>query len=218
MRPGGGKSKGSAFEREIARILSLWWSKGERDDVFARTMSSGAWGTQRAKAGKKTFGQHGDLQAIDPIGQPFISACCIELKIGYGKWCILDAFDRARGTNPQTFESFLIQAQCSAEKTGAMPMLIFKRDRKEVMVVYPLPLHHKIVETSGEPDKSVGGIRLHLEKGEYPWIIIRLDEFIDWASPDSFGSKPILKDGSYSFLKPKKPMLKPKLKLKLKNA
>ena len=60
MRPGGGKAKGSSFEREIARILSLWWSKGTRDDIFGRTMSSGAWGTQRAKAGKSTFGQYGE--------------------------------------------------------------------------------------------------------------------------------------------------------------
>ena len=212
MRPGGGKAKGSSFEREIARILSLWWSKGTRDDIFGRTMSSGAWGTQRAKAGKSTFGQYGDLQALDPIGQPFITTCCVELKIGYGKWCILDAFDRARGTNPQTFESFLIQAQCSAEKTGANPVLIFKRDRKEVMMVYPLHLQHQIEEMSGRPDKLVGGIRLHLEKGEYPWIIMRLDEFIDWASPDAFGGKTLRVDD-----KPKL-SLKPKLKLKLKNA
>jgi len=208
MRPGGGKAKGSSFEREIARVLSRWWTGLERDDVFARTMSSGAWGTQRAMRGRSTFGQYGDLQAIDPIGQPFLDVCCIEIKIGYGSWCILDALDRLRGTHPQTFENFLIQAQCSAERAGGgrFPVLIAKRDRKEAVIAYPLPLQHRIEAVSGAPGKDVGGMRIHIPNGEYPWILMRLDEFVEWASPEVF-KKPVQKIES-----------KPKLKLKLKSS
>ena len=37
MRSGGGKQKGSAFEREICKKLSLWFTENERDDIFFRS-------------------------------------------------------------------------------------------------------------------------------------------------------------------------------------
>jgi hypothetical protein len=199
MRPGGGKAKGSSFEREIARILSLWWSNQERDDIFGRTMSSGAWGTQRAKSGKRTFGQYGDLQALDPIGQPFISMCCAELKVGYGSWDVLDALDRLTKTKPQTFELFLKQVVEETSKSDSKyPILIFKRDRKETMLTMPLALFTHIVDVCGNPDKSMKGMRVLLPEFDYSWFVIRLDEFTSWVTPEAF------KD------------IKPKLKLKLK--
>jgi hypothetical protein len=47
-------AKGSSFEREIAKLLSLWWSEGMRDDVFYRSHASGGRFTMRRKSGKDT--------------------------------------------------------------------------------------------------------------------------------------------------------------------
>ena len=71
-KKGGGHAKGSQFERTVCKDLSLWWTKGKRDDVFWRTSGSGARAKTRSKTGEKTFGQYGDVQATDPIGQPLI--------------------------------------------------------------------------------------------------------------------------------------------------
>ncbi len=59
--------KGSNFEREICKLLSLWWTNDKRDDIFWRTSGSGARATTRSKTKQKTFGQYGDVQATDPI-------------------------------------------------------------------------------------------------------------------------------------------------------
>jgi len=78
-------SKGSQFEREVSKELSLWWSGGTRLDIFWRTPGSGAMAKTRSKTGGSALGQHGDIQATDPIGQPMIDVCSIELKKGYFK-------------------------------------------------------------------------------------------------------------------------------------
>ncbi|MBM3120244.1 MAG: hypothetical protein FJ006_12010, partial [Chloroflexi bacterium] len=59
-------SKGASFERDISRQLSLWWTHGERDDVFWRSSMSGGRATVRAKKGQKTAYQNGDITATDP--------------------------------------------------------------------------------------------------------------------------------------------------------
>lgn len=103
---GTGPAKGAAFERAIAKRLSLWWTGWRRDDVFWRTASSGGRATRRQWEGQETRGQLGDLAATDPIGQPFIDLIHIELKRGYsrvgaesllwpGKSPLLDWFSQA---------------------------------------------------------------------------------------------------------------------------
>ena len=66
------KGKGSSYEREICRLLSLWWTEGVSDDYFWRTAGSGAMAKTRSKVGKKTHGHYGDIQAVHPDGEPLI--------------------------------------------------------------------------------------------------------------------------------------------------
>ena len=69
-------SKGSAFEREISKSLSLWYTEGERDDIFWRSSQSGGRATTRAKKGKKTAASYGDITALDNRGEPFTDLFC----------------------------------------------------------------------------------------------------------------------------------------------
>lgn len=85
-------AKGGSYENEIARQLSLWFTNGERDDVFGRSDGSGSRFTSRWKKGKNTANQHGDIAAMDAIGEPLIKIWSIEVKTGYsGKKKVKDA-------------------------------------------------------------------------------------------------------------------------------
>jgi hypothetical protein len=94
-------SKGSSFEREVCKLLSLWWTQDlnpPRDDVFWRTSQSGGRATERMKKNVATAYSSGDVTFIDPIGQPFIDALMIELKRGYtSEIAILDFLDKSKG-------------------------------------------------------------------------------------------------------------------------
>lgn len=125
-------SKGSAFEREIAKQLSLWWTQGPnpRSDVFWRTSQSGGRATSRAKKGQSTVNAHGDLAAVDPIGQPFLDKFTLELKRGNSHGTIADLLD-ADGATELPIQCTLRQAIRSHKETKSQGwMVIHKRDRK----------------------------------------------------------------------------------------
>jgi len=133
-----GAGKGSNFEREICKKLSLWWTDDKRDDVFWRTAGSGARATVR---NKNTFGQHGDVQATDPIGQPLIDLCNIELKRGYNASTLSDFLDRVpkKKESKCQLQKFIEQAitDCRSRDDGSEWMLLVKRDYKEVILFTP---------------------------------------------------------------------------------
>ena len=109
--------KGSAFERTISEQLSLWWSKNSRDDIFWRTSQSGGRATQRAKQGKLTFGQYGDIQAIDPSGQPLLDLLTIELKRGYSGVSPMEWIENPRpGKFTQWVEQSIRQSKLAGTK------------------------------------------------------------------------------------------------------
>jgi hypothetical protein len=80
MRAGGGKSKGSAFERLVCERLSRWMSRGLRDDLLWRSAMSGGRATVKAKKGMRNVSQVGDISAIDPQGEHLTGTFCIECK------------------------------------------------------------------------------------------------------------------------------------------
>jgi hypothetical protein len=133
-------AKGADFERDISRTLSLWWSHGERDDIFWRTSMSGGRSTVRAKAGKATAYQSGDITATDPIGAPLIKATVIELKRGYKKYCVLDMVDSKNPTKT-VLGGFLTQISAELEQAKISNfLLICKRDGREPFVILPYPI------------------------------------------------------------------------------
>ena len=149
-KKGRGKNKGGAFERLICKKLSLWWTKGKRDDVFARTASSGGRATQRSKKNKTTFGQYGDIQAADPIGQPLIDLCVIECKDGYASASIADLLDKESRHNP-LYEQFIKQARSSSLESQSFDWLLIARRRgRQIMVFMPVSLFIQLEEQSQE--------------------------------------------------------------------
>lgn len=129
--------KGSKFERDICKQLSLWWTENERDDIFWRTAGSGARAKVRGRKGKDTSGQHGDIAATDPIGAPLIDLITIELKRGYSKHTIADLLDKPVNGGKQIYEQWIEQAIESHQQAKSLAwMIIAKRDRRETIVLF----------------------------------------------------------------------------------
>jgi hypothetical protein len=185
-------AKGGSAEREIAKLLSLWWTEGERDDIFGRSDSSGARFTQRRKAGKDTANQGGDITFTDSIGEPLIKSWNIECKTGYGKkksikdenkttikkvsvlWDILDLID-SQQKKPVIIQ-FWKQCQRDACLTNRTPVLIFRRNGRGLCICF----NKRYVEEMQMYFGNVFYPKLSLELEEYSLIIMSLNTFFEW--------------------------------------
>lgn len=135
------RGKGGGYERELSKMLSDWWIPG-RDDIFWRTAASGGRATNRFRQGKKTYGQSGDIQAVDPVGSPLTRVISIEAKRGHKDAHIGDTLDRLPGKKLRWWEVFLYQAQRESEEAGVpFWMLVIRRDARQALVYIPWGLY-----------------------------------------------------------------------------
>lgn len=142
-----GKHKGSDFERELCTKLSLWWSGGEREDIFWRSSNSGGRATIRTRKKKTTSNHYGDICTIDPIGQPLLDLAVIEAKRGYQDSTIGCLVDRPRKINQQTFEGWIQQCMEAMENAESFAwILVVKRNRREAMIYMPSYLWTHLLE------------------------------------------------------------------------
>ena len=187
-------AKGDSYERKKSKEYSLWWSHGERDDIFWRTSGSGGRATSRAKQGKKTFQSHGDLKAEDPSGIPFREVCVVEFKKGYSrpgqsKLSVLDIIDgKHRVTKPYLLR-FWGEITTKASMEGSKePMLVFERDHHRSCLMIRGRLFNKIVAYCGKPVIMDFRIELKVKVGMImdTIVIVPLDEFFVWCAPEFF--------------------------------
>lgn len=186
LEPNKAKGKGSQFERDTCRLLSMWWSGQERDDLFWRSSQSGGRATQRAKKGKETFGQYGDITATHPDGFSLLSIFTMELKNGYSKHHFMNMLDKKEPSSKQMWEGFFDQVTTDAEKAKSMTwMIIWKRDGK-VPLVYVSTLIIKKLKTTCPSLKKIPNIvaKVRLkDKKKVNIYICRLEDFLDVVKP-----------------------------------
>lgn len=135
-----GKGKGSQYERDLCRRLSDWWSNGKADDWFWRSSNSGGRATVRSRKGKQTFGQYGDIAAVNPKGRSLLRLFTIEVKRGYNKTkCNLsDLLDVPDNGAVQELAKWIKQARRSARQAGSKYwLLIHKKDGRREVVYMP---------------------------------------------------------------------------------
>ncbi len=180
-------AKGSNFEREICKQLSLWWSDNKEDDIFWRTAGSGAMAKTRSKKGKKTFGQCGDVQATNPVGQPLIDWASIELKRGYSKSTFADLMEPSTtaNANPCQYEKFIHQACVDHINSGSMSwLLIVKRDRKKAIVIMPFVTYKKLPSLCNSKNNIPSfKLRCKLQTGNMALFGCTLEKFLDIVRP-----------------------------------
>ena len=112
------KAKGGAFERKIATLLNEQFKTKE----FNRTPGSGAFATTHLLPKHITVA--GDI--ITPLNFKF----CIECKKGYNDQSIYSLLDY----NSKIWE-FIEQSEKDAKKLKKVPMIIYKQDRKDTLVI-----------------------------------------------------------------------------------
>ena len=189
-----GAVRGSDFERATCYEMSRWLTKNlenPRDDVIWRSSGSGSRSSTRSKAGKTTHGSTGDLEATDPIAIPFFTVCSVELKYGYGNWCVLDVLDKRGTTSLCQFEQFWSQAVRDALRScpPKQPILITRRTSKRCVVFLARSFFCRLVGMSGKRHTSQFTICLGVPDipPELQTIVgIPLPAFYDWIDPEIF--------------------------------
>jgi len=182
-------AKGGSFENEVARDLSLWWSEGQRDDVFTRSNASGGKFTARKKSGKNTINQSGDITSTDEEGMSFIKMFNIECKTGYStkakkkdskqvritNWCILDMLDSRQEVT--TFEAFWKQCSEDALASNKQPLLIFRRLFMQKCIAIRDDLY-SILRLHFNIPLNIKYLVVHINDDVL--YLFGLDDFFDW--------------------------------------
>lgn len=128
MKAGGGKAKGSQFEREVCVTLSKWLSNGAKEDVLWRSAMSGGRATVAAKRGKRLSSQVGDISCIHPIGNRFISEFAIECKY------YADLDFKGLITGKGKLLEFWEEISKQADTHGKCPFLVARQNRIKPVV------------------------------------------------------------------------------------
>lgn len=181
--------KGSKFEREVCKLLSKWWTRGKRDDVFWRVSQSGGRATQRAKKGMRTYGSYGDVAAVDPIGEPLLKAFTIELKRGKSHGCPSDLIDRPPSDVLCPFEKCLMQAVRCHRQAGSMGwMLILRRDFKRAVVYADASVLTSIPYNKGLFKAPCVRFNVRVGDERLRFAAIPLDSFLQRVTADQISS------------------------------
>jgi len=176
------KAKGSSFEREMSRLLSLWWTNGKRDDAIWRSASSGALTT----VGRGRYLAHtGDFAATDAEAAPLFDKVIIEAKRGYNRYSVQDLLDmtpEAGAKNP-TWQMFskLADTCFSQIKFG---FLIWKRDRRGMLVfMLSRPMYKLHFESTG--------IKMEVHSPKWSYYGMSWNDFTLNVSADQIRSWPV---------------------------
>lgn len=130
-KAGGGKAKGALFERLVCKDLSLWVSKGKRDDLFWRSAMSGGRATLKARKGGVS-NQAGDITAVHSDGHVLTDYWFIECK--FVKDYRIDLFVLQLGGRLKQFWEVAVR---EAKRHDRTPMIIAKQNRGMTIVVIP---------------------------------------------------------------------------------
>lgn len=131
------KQKGSSFERQLSRELSLWWTGGKRKDAIWRSASSGGLATVH----RGSYQQHvGDFTATDEEARPLFERFIIEAKRGYNRCSFQDLLDlpeKSKKNHPFTGMMQTLLAAC--RDSGKYGLLLWKRDRRLTLALVIRP-------------------------------------------------------------------------------
>lgn len=130
MRSGGGKDKGSSFERLICRELSLLVTNGKRTDCFWRSAMSGGRATLEFDRGLLNQAQAGDISAISREGMWLIDNYQIECKhykdLGFTSGFL---------SNTGVLYGFWQSLVKDSARRGKSPLLIAKQNNRPIVVI-----------------------------------------------------------------------------------
>lgn len=130
MRPGGGKGKGSSFERQCCRELSRFIDPKGKDTLFWRSSISGGRATVERRKGVKNQTQLGDITSIHPKSAWFTKIFFIECK-HYKSLDIESSLLTGKGRLAMFWRKLVQQA----EESDRHPLLIAKQNFMPTLVL-----------------------------------------------------------------------------------
>lgn len=140
MKRGGGKAKGSAFERQICKALSEWVTRDERTDVFWRSAMSGGRATVAQRKGVNVR-QAGDITAVAPEGHVLTDQVYIEAK--HYKNLQIDSFFIPYSTG--ILAGMWRHTRRMARQHHRAPMMIAKQNMRPTLVITDRGLLNRLV-------------------------------------------------------------------------
>jgi hypothetical protein len=179
------KGKGNVFERDIAKVLSLWWSDEKDKYVFQRTQSSGAWSTLM-KHDTSLRAQAGDITSIDERGRTFADKVFVEVKWYKKEDSIF--YEALTGKRVQVLEWW---KKCEGEAidAGKQPVLIVKFNNRVPFILLTYEFYMGIIGKFGMPTsiKSACYMKLHFDDSVYNTIVaMKLTDWLTWCKPEFF--------------------------------
>ena len=129
---GGGKAKGSAFERKIAKTLSLWLTGGKDSKQLIRSVLSGGWQGRGSRA-SGDWRQVGDLAPNGPAGELFRRTFGVECK----HHRVIEVGDVWTREADGTINAWWKKLVAECKPYDVVPLLIFHANNAPIMVVLP---------------------------------------------------------------------------------
>lgn len=131
MKNGGGKRKGSGFERKVCWALSRFIDPESQDTFFWRSAMSGGRATQQLKKGIANASQLGDLTSTHEAGMWMTNAFVIECKF-YRSLDLEAGLLFGRGK----LSKFWKQVCKLARENDKYPLLIARQNRTDILVIF----------------------------------------------------------------------------------
>ena len=134
-KPGMGGAKGAAFERAIAKQLSLWISGGKSQDLLWRSAGSGGRSTMRRKQTGKGIEYHAsDIAPLHPDAAPFCDVFTLECKC----YTSIELRQVVYDWGKSTIAKWWAQAQRDAASVKRIPLMVVKENLKPALLVMPV--------------------------------------------------------------------------------
>lgn len=164
MRRGGGAAKGSAYERELCKRISFWFSGGETEDLFWRTSGSGSRATNRRRLGQSPSKyDFGDMKHELPEGLPLTEHICWEFR-SRARFDAFTTFGTGEEDPKTSLLSSWAKASCEADCSVRYPILITKAVRRPEVIWIPYPLYAEIAVVDDKVRK-IPWMRIHIPDG-----------------------------------------------------
>ena len=153
------KSNTKNGTNEPCLTVKTYKSNDYASEVIIRTKDGRA--TVRAKVGRTTAGQYGDVAAIDFDGLPLLELMTMELKRGYSKNTIQDLVDNKETSAVQVWEKWIHQTITSATLAGSKSwLMVVRRDRRDTIVFFPTQFYEFLKTKTCFQNQPVPFLRL----------------------------------------------------------
>jgi hypothetical protein len=172
-------SKGSSFEREISKFLSVWLTGNEKPYQYWRMPGSGSLCTIH----EENINLSGDIRSLTAKAEFLTDIFSIELKNGYPSTSFWQHFSESKCFN---LRDFWYQASRDAEKANKKPMLIYRKKGKKPLIGIDDEMHD-ILSVYNYHLTLLNNIRMNFGKNHsdlLPLVLMDFYSFFDIMKPD----------------------------------